>query len=253
MSKNVVFLPAIVVEGNESRSAPYKYGIDSWKKWCQKNNAELFILDQLIYPIDYMKITWQRYMIHDLLEANDIKYDQVLMMDCDSIIHPDTPNFFEMTDNKFVGIHTQGSYDWVLRSMENYSKYIFNGEWFPFWEYIQGGFQITNKSHKQFYKDIIEFYQNNEPNIQEVQKFHVGTDQPMLNFLLRKHNIDLKLLPWEFSMSDMARKEILDDDMTFTKCGWIYQYNAIPDNHDARRTADWMKKTYEYFYGEYNG
>ena len=58
--------------------------------------------------------------------------------------------------------------------------------WFPFWEYIQGGFQITNKSHKQFYKDIIEFYQNNEPNIQEVQKFHVGTDQPMLNFLLRK-------------------------------------------------------------------
>ena len=250
MSKNIVFLPAIVVEGSESRSAPYKYGIDSWSRWCKKNNVELFILDQLIYPIDYMKITWQRYMIHELLEANNIDYDQVLMVDCDSIIHPDTPNFFEMTDNKFVGIHAEGSYDWVLRSMENYSKYIFEGAWFPFWEYIQGGFQITNKKHKQFYKDIIKFYQENEPNIQEVQKFGVGTDQPMINFLLRKHNIDVKLLPWEFSMSDMMKKEIVNDKMTFIKCGWIYQYNAIPGGDET--TFYWMKKTYEYLYGNLN-
>jgi len=250
MSKNIVFLPAIVVKGDESRSAPYKYGIDSWKRWCDKNDAQLFVLDELIYPIDQMKITWQRYLVHDLLEANNIDYDQVLMVDCDSIIHPDAPNFFKDTDNKFVGVHTQGSYDWVLRSMENYSKFIFGDAWFPFWEYIQGGFQITNKSHKPFYKAIIEFYQSNQEKIQNVQKFHVGTDQPMINFLLREYNIDMKLLPWEFSMSDMARKEILDDEMTFTKCGWVYQYNAIPDNHNAQKTADWMKKTYEYFYGE---
>ena len=97
-----------------------------------------------------MKITWQRYMIHELLEANNIEYDQVLMMDCDSIIHPDTPNFFEMTDNKFVGIHTQGSYDWVLRSMENYSKYIFEDYMSKWWEYIDCGFIIVNEIHKEF-------------------------------------------------------------------------------------------------------
>ena len=250
MSKNVVFLPAIVVKGDESRSAPYKYGIDSWKRWCDKNDAQLFVLDELIYPIDQMKITWQRYLVHDLLEANGIEYDQVLMVDCDSIIHPDAPNFFNNTDNKFVGVHAEGSYDWVLRSMENYSKFVFGDAWFPFWEYIGGGFQITNKSHRPFYKAIIEFYQNHQEKIQNMQKFHVGTDQPMINFLLREYNIDMKLLPWEFSMSDMARKEILDDEMTFTKCGWVYQYNAIPDNHNAQKTADWMKKTYEYFYGE---
>ena len=134
--------------------------------------------------------------------------------------------------------------------MENYSKYIFEGAWFPFWEYIQGGFQITNKKHKQFYKDIIKFYQENEPNIQEVQKFGVGTDQPMINFLLRKHNIDVKLLPWEFSMSDMMKKEIVNDKMTFIKCGWIYQYNAIPGGDET--TFYWMKKTYEYLYGNLN-
>ena len=127
MSKNVVFLPAIVVEGNESRSAPYKYGIDSWKKWCDKNNVELFILDQLIYPIDYMKITWQRYMIHELLEANNIEYDQVLMMDCDSIIHPDTPNFFKHTERKYVGVLDLGCWEWTGRSIRHYK------DLFDFW------------------------------------------------------------------------------------------------------------------------
>ena len=39
-------------------------------------------------------------------------------------------------------------------------------------------------------------------------------------------------------------------DMTFTKCGWIYQFNAIPDNELAKKTMYWMKKTYEYFHGE---
>ena len=54
--------------------------------------------------------------------------------------------------------------------------------------------------------------------------------------LVHRNNIDLKLLPYEFNMNDMNRKEILADDMLFTKCGWIYQYNAIPNNKENRLT-----------------
>jgi len=50
----------------------------------------------------------------------------------------------------------------------------------------------------------------------------------------------------------MVRKEVLDEDLTMTKVGWIYQYNAIPNNGDASLTYYWMKKTYEHFYGELN-
>ena len=32
-----------------------------------------------------MKITWQRYYLFDILEANSIEYDQVLMVDADTI------------------------------------------------------------------------------------------------------------------------------------------------------------------------
>ena len=47
-------------------------------------------------------------------------------------------------------------------------------------------------------------------------------------------------------------KEILADDLLFTKVGWIYQYNAIPNNKDNQLTNYFMKKTYEHFYGELN-
>jgi len=48
-------------------------------------------------------------------------------------------------------------------------------------------------------------------NLLSIQnKFGVGTDQTPINFLLRKHNIDLKLLSYEFNMCDMIMREILD-------------------------------------------
>ena len=54
----------------------------------------------------------------------------------------------------------------------------------------------------------------------------------------------------EFYVSECAKKH--GDDLLFTKIGWIYQYNAIPNNTDNQLTNYFMKKTYEHFYGELN-
>jgi len=253
MSKNVVFVLAVEVPEYPWRSIPYNYGIASWKNWCKKNDCELFVLDQLIHPNDYMKVNWQRYYAFDLLEREGIDYDQILVVDVDSIIHPDTPNFFNMSDRKFCATHCDGSYDWTLRSMENYSKHLFNGQMFPFWKYINAGFQVINKNHKPLYKSMIDFYTENRELIVQMQNtFHTGTDQPVLNFLLNLSEHETKLFPYQYSMVDMVRKEILDEQMTFTKCGWVYQFNAIPDNKHADKTLYWMKKTYEHFHGKLN-
>ena len=50
---------------------------------------------------DKMGICWQRYYLFDILEANEVEYDQVLMVDADTIVHPECPNFFEMTEKGF--------------------------------------------------------------------------------------------------------------------------------------------------------
>ena len=255
--KNVVFMMNVDLakEGRfaSSRTNPYKYSIDSWKRWCDTNDCELFVLTEEIVDHDSMGICWQRWYIFDLLEANNIKYDQVLSVDADTIVHPDCPNFFEMTDNKFTVVEFDGSWDWVLRSLESYSKYVFEGymlkEW---WKYFDSGFWIVNKSHKSFAKKLTEFYHRNSKLLIDMQnKFLTGTEQTPLNFMLSIENIDVKHLPYEFNMNDMNRKEVLAEDLLFTKVGWIYQFNCIPNNINNKLTDYWMKKAYNYFYGEY--
>ena len=247
--KNVVFIPNIDL-GN-GRSDSYSYSVKSWKRWCDKNNCELLILEDLLYPVEYMKITWQRYYLFDILESNQIDYDQILMVDADTIIHPDCPNFFDMTDGKLCGVEFDGSWDWVLRGIENYSKYIFDGYMMPWEKYFDCGFILVNKTHRQFFQDIVNFYFTYQDNLIKLQEtFFNGTDQTPVNMLVHRNNIDLKLLPYEFNMNDMNRKEILNDDMLFTKCGWIYQYNAIPNNKDNQLTNYFMEKTYKFFYGD---
>lgn len=252
--KNIVFIMNIQLDDEQgrytpNRCLPYEFSIKSWKHWCKKNNAELFVLEDLLLPKDEMSICWQRYHLFDILEANDIKYDQILMVDSDTIVHPNCPNVFEMSDHKYVGVHNEGSYDWIFRSIENYSKYIFQGREIKWWEYINGGFQIVNKQHKEFFSAMIELYTTNKDAFIKMQNtYHTGTDQTPLNFMLQINDIDTKLLPYEFNMTDMTRKEILTTELTMTDIGWIYHFNCIPNNENDTATLDWMEKTYKYLY-----
>ena len=259
--KNVVFMPNIDL-GN-GRAEAYHYSVKSWKSWCSKHNTEFVEWTEPIMDVGANKsgmdgynqfpIIYQREWVFDILEHNGIDYDQVLIIDADTIVHPDCPNVFEMTDNKFTVVEFDGSWDWVLRSIESYSKYVFGDymlkEW---WKYFDSGFWIVNKSHKSFAKKFVEFYDKNSKLLIEMQdKFLTGTEQTPLNFMLDIENIDVKHLPYEFNMNDMNRKEILSEDLLFTKVGWIYQFNCISNNIDNKLTDYWMKKAYNYFYGEY--
>ena len=256
--KNVVFIVDITLKGSqrevgrwaETRSDPYVFCTKAWKKWCDKNDCELFVLNEEVLPHSTMPVSWQRYYVFDLLEASGIEYDQILYVDADTIPHPDCPNVFEMSDRKFCFVHNEGSYDWILRSIENYGKYFFDGYMIPWTDYFDSGMLIFNKQHKQFFQKIIEFFHDNRENLLKVEsEWHAGTDQTPVNFLTHILNIDYKRLPYELNMCDMFRKEILNNDMTFTKWGWIYQYNSIPNNKEDRLTLYWMKKTYEHLYG----
>ena len=251
--KNVVFIVDITLKGSqrevgrwaETRSDPYVFCTKAWKKWCDKNDCELFVLNEEVLPHSTMPVSWQRYYVFDLLEESGIEYDQILYVDADTIPHPDCPNVFEMSDRKFCFVHNEGSYDWILRSIENYGKYFFDGYMIPWTDYFDSGMLIFNKQHKQFFQKIIEFFHDNRENLLKVEsEWHAGTDQTPVNFLTHILNIDYKRLPYELNMCDMFRKEILNNDMTFTKWGWIYQYNSIPNNVDDRLTFHWMEKTY---------
>ena len=52
--KNVVLMPWIERDepvnnnsgiGRSDRTKGYKYGVDSWKQWCEKHDVEFFLMD----------------------------------------------------------------------------------------------------------------------------------------------------------------------------------------------------------------
>jgi len=242
--KNIIFIPFI--DNNDGRAIGYKYGIQSWKNWAKKNNCDVIIFDTPIMPISEMKVTWQRYFLFNMLENSDIEYDQILMVDCDTIVHPDCPNFFNDTEGLYCGVINDGSYEWTIRGIENYSEYVFNKKVIPWFNTINGGFQIVNKSHKSFFKIVTDFYLNNKDLFLQVQQFSkTGSDQIPINFLLQQENIKIKYLSYSFNMMEMGKKEIINTDFLFTKLGWVFHFNSdLPKVGDESEDLFWMRETY---------
>tara|TARA_R110002012_G_scaffold100670_2_gene239413 strand:- start:14711 stop:15451 length:741 start_codon:yes stop_codon:yes gene_type:complete len=246
MNKNIVFIVNLPETKKQGRSQPYQYAIDSWTVWCKKNNCELFVLTERIYPESYMNANWHKLFVFQLLDANNISYDQIMIVDADTIIHPNAPNVFDEADHKFCAVHNFGSYDWICRSIENYKKHLFPNIDVPLFDYFNSGVIICNKQHKNFYEKIIKFYLDNQEKIIILQNtYNVGTDQPVLNFFVQQENIDYKQLGYQWNMQDMQRWEIFDEELTFTKIGWIYHFNGIPDNirnHMMDKTNKFIKE-----------
>jgi len=244
--KNIIFMIDIKLEEKKNRTDAYKYSIDSWKRWGEKHNAEVMVLNEPLFDFAEMRPNWYKYYVFQLLEQSGVEYDQVLYVDSDTIVHPDCPNVFEMSERKYCIVHNEGSYDWLLRSMENYSKHLFGGYMFDFNKYFNSGFMIANKDHAPFYNAILQFYQENKKTIVWLQEtYSVGTDQPIVNFLLNMYEIDYKVLPYEFNMTDLALHEGLTEDLLFWKFGYVAHFNAIPNNTESRLSNQWMQHTYE--------
>ena len=122
MKKNVLFLVAVpsqheYLNKKHGGFKYFQYSIPSWKYWCEKNNVEFFIYDT---PSDSEHInhkpTWQRWFdVFDQLDNSGIDYDKVGVIDASTITRWDTPNFFEMTDNKFTCMIDNDNVNFFLR------------------------------------------------------------------------------------------------------------------------------------------
>ena len=62
--KNTVFIIAVKKDGQ--LKPEYEISIESWKKWCNKNDTQMFLLEEPLVPMDEMHIIWQRYFMFDI-------------------------------------------------------------------------------------------------------------------------------------------------------------------------------------------
>lgn len=242
--KNIIFLINIKNPSKSNRTQGYDLSIESWKQWADKNGCEVFVLTEPVVDLSQMSPIIMRHYVFDLLENSGIEYDQICMVDADTIVHPDCPNFFELTEHKFCAVHNDGDYDWVIRSIENY-EYELDGkvETKPedLWNYFNTGFMITNKNYKWLHEKLLVFYWENQSKVKAMQqKYGTGTDQPLMNYMVRHNDVEVKLLPYQFNMQDLSRKNVLDDRMLFTKIPGVYHFNAVSGGPDE--VNYWLNK-----------
>ena len=259
--KNVVFIPNIDL-GN-GRATPYHYSVKSWQTWCDKHDVKLVEWTEPIMDHNNFPIIYQREWVFDILEHNEIDYDQVLIIDADTIVHPDCPNFFERTNHEYTAVVNNGCFEWVTRSINAWGHFMFTDMEKPkVWEYFNTGFIIANKEHKPFFKTIQEFYLENVERLFEIRNNEKydglpipGVGQTCVNFLVKKHDIKMTYLPERFNLTDLFRKNMLHipghndwskDELIYKDTGYIFHFNAIPKNE--RHAEYWMKRTYEEWY-----
>ena len=56
-NKDVVFIIAVKKDGQ--LKPEYEIGIESWRRWCKKNDVELFLLEEPVLPMEDMHIIFK--------------------------------------------------------------------------------------------------------------------------------------------------------------------------------------------------
>ena len=222
---NIVFMT--VMDGAPDILDYKEWCIKSWRLWCKKHNVELVILDQEIRDKKIMKPTWQRWHVFEILEENSIDYNQVALVDIDTMIHPSAPNFFKETNGEYSGVSDDLMVEWVHNSIMGY-KDMFPDVNFDWTTYMNNGFIVMSPKHKELCKTIIDFYYANEDELRRRQHetLKKGSDQTPVNYLVRRENYPITHLSKKWNFTHMHQRGVIQGAL-FLDCAWIYHFNGF--------------------------
>ena len=64
-----------------------------------------------------------------------------------------------------------------------------------------------------------------------------------MNFFLQMNKVNTKIISYEYNMMGLNLLEGLTEDLPFTKFGWVYHFNGIPDTSYGNKVEYFMSKT----------
>jgi len=243
MKKNVIFWVGIKNESHNDKYGNFEY-FDytklTWQHFCKRFNCEFVEFSEPVQDdLFKYRVNWQKAIYaFDVLDKLNIDFDQVALVDSTCMYKWDAPNFFELTDHKFVGWRDIDNLNWIYQSIQGY-KPFFNDYELNISKYINSGFIIFNNNHRNFFNSFKNLYESNIDYFINAQDVTIkrGTEQTPLNYWLQINNIDVKTdLPLPFKLTHLNRKDLfsfnwqLNTDQTpfFIKYGYNWIFNGIP-------------------------
>ena len=203
-----------------------KHSIIGWKKYCHQIGADFKLIDDK--SNSNMAPHWERYTVIERYPD----YDNYLYVDADALVKWDAPNFFDILPNDHIyAVKDIGSLEWTYNSMLGYQD-MFPDTTFNWWEYFTTGFLKFDKSHKELFKQFIEFHDKNQDEInnRQYRTLKKGFDQTPFNYFIRQQKAKFEILPEVFSLGHLVKKDIFHNGM-FLQLGYIWQFNGFPHEH----------------------
>lgn len=201
--------------------------VQNWKSYCDKHNIKMIYLSDLIQP------RWNRinqiFYVFEIFEVNQIDYDSICLVSDSTLIRSNTPNVFELTDNKLTFAEWDSDFGYLLTNIELYQKHIFNNQNVDFTRFFDLSFFIVNKTHKSIFENILNFFYNNYTELYN----KLDTDFIPQNFFF---DCEYKKLPYTYNMIDIPRKEVLDIHRLI-KLGYIYNFNGLTNKQDLMKST----------------
>lgn len=257
MESNILFFTSL--KANDPNLDQYKeWSLNTWRYYAQKHNLEIYVLQDPLVDTEFMRPTWQRWYVYQILKANNIKYNQVALVDIDTMVKWDTPNLFDIAGDSYAGVKDDLSLEWINNSIEGYKKAFneFKDIELSWTSYINNGILILPKDGEKFADKVLEFYKENVSKLRDLQhnSLKKGTDQTPVNFLALKHFKDsIKYLPKTFNMTHLDKTYAFSQSMfkkypIFVEYGYIWHFNGMPResrNGLMKQTWDIIKENYE--------
>ena len=253
MKKNILFFTAL--KANDPNMMAYKeWSLKTWEYYAKQHNCELFILEDPLYDTEWMRPTWQRWYVYDLLEVNNIKYDQVALIDIDTMVRWDTPDIFKLSNNQYSAVRDDVSLEWVNNSLTGYKKFFPNVD-LEWTEYVNNGIIILPKNGKEFCNKVKQFYLDNVDELRDLQhnSLKKGTDQTPVNYLAVEHFGDnINHISKKFNWGHLHTTHgllqcMVSNKPIFLQFGYIWHFNGLPReqrNGLMKQTWDIIKDNY---------
>ena len=245
MTKNAIFM----IELDQGRDLSYStYCYNTWEWWGRRHGIDVLILQEPVIDPEVMPATWQRYWLFKLLERNGLEYDQVAMIDIDTMVRWDCPNFFELTDGKYTSVLDRCGVGWVNKAITGY-KDMFPDVYLEWWEFFFAGFVIVNRQHEKLYEAVIDFYWDNFLELnQRPLTLKKGTDITPINFLVKQEGVPTTFLSPNYHLCSLQQKNILAD-RAFIDLAYAWHFNGFA----KRKRLEVMGDTWQQIKTRYSG
>lgn len=200
-------------------SVPNQSSFLSWKKYCEKYNIKLNYFNHIVN--NNLDRTNQIFYFYKILENNNLDVDNITFVADTTLVNQNTPNIFSITDSKLTFAEWDSDFAYLFTNLEIYNDFYFKLNNLDFTRFFDLSFFVVNKSHKQIFENILNFFDENYEEI----KSKLDTSFIPQNFFF---DCEYKKLPYNWNMLDMFRKE-LTLDTNLKKIGYIFNFKGVPN------------------------